>query len=97
MEVDGPANGTTYGRHGVDAALLRALLSVWFLMSGVFLVNRRSVLRGWRIANWVVASWKSFRGWPELALFVRVPPASIAPSETYRRSWLTLVDLAPKA
>jgi hypothetical protein len=46
MEDDGPANGTTYGGHGVDAALLRALLTVRFLMSGVFLVNRQIVLRG---------------------------------------------------
>ena len=47
MEDDGPANGTTYGGHGVDEALLRALLTVRFLMSGVFLVNRRErVLRG---------------------------------------------------
>ena len=46
MEDDGPANGTTYGGHGDDAALLGALLTARFLMSGVFLVNRQSVLRG---------------------------------------------------
>ena len=46
MEGNGPANGTTYGGHGVDAALLRALMTVPFLVSGVFLVNRQRVLRG---------------------------------------------------
>jgi hypothetical protein len=59
IEDNGPANGTTYGGHGVDEALLRALLSVRFLMSGVFLVNRQSVLRGGGgslISQWRVGS-----------------------------------------
>jgi hypothetical protein len=46
MEDNGPANGTAYGGHGVDEALLRALLTVQFLVSRVFLVNRQRVLRG---------------------------------------------------
>ena len=64
------------------SALLRALLTVRFLTVGVFLINRgqRVARGGWRIANWVVASWKSLPQRPQHALLLRLPPASISPS-----------------
>ena len=79
-------------------ALLRALLTVRFFMSGVFLVNQRQrVPRGWWRANWAASSWESLPRRPEHALLVWLPQASIAPPDTCSRNPLTLVDRAPKA
>ena len=49
------------------AALLRALSTVGFAVSGVFWVSRcqRVACGGWRIANGVVQSWNSLPQRPE--------------------------------
>ena len=68
VENNWPVNGTTYIGHGVNGAPS----AVDYVVSngwGVW-VNRRQSVRGWRIANWVVANWRAlgvdyviFEGW----------------------------------
>ena len=98
MEDDGPANGTIYGGQGVIGAAPSAIdCAVSYEWSVRGEPRSEGAAREWWIANCVVARWKAMRQRPEHALLVRLSPASIAPSETYRRSPLILVDLAPKA